>query len=64
MIANRPRHYAAIIIELPTLEERREYLEKNVPAEWRDLTKTHLLNAWEKKRSAGNKTKNISNSTN
>ena len=37
----RPRHYAARIMELETREQRREALEK-VPPHLRDLVKKHV----------------------
>lgn len=41
----RPRHYARQIVAMTTAEERRAAIE-NVPAEWRDLVKTHVVIAW------------------
>lgn len=41
----RPRHYARQIIGLRSQEERRAALA-NVPAEWRDLVRTHVEIAW------------------
>jgi len=41
----RPRHYAAEIAALQTLEERRTALEK-VPAHYQDIVKTHVKNYW------------------
>ncbi|GJN49466.1 MULTISPECIES: hypothetical protein [Pseudomonas] len=40
-----PREYAAAIIRLQSLEERREALAR-VPEEWRELVRTHLVTAW------------------
>lgn len=45
----RPRNYAARIAKLETLEERRAALEQ-VPEQWRDIVKTHLKIAFERKR--------------
>lgn len=41
----RPRHIAAEIIQLPTLEARREALSRVQP-EWQDLVRAHLVIAW------------------
>jgi hypothetical protein len=41
IIEKRPRHWAAEIAALPTLEQRQERLKK-VPQEWQELVKTHL----------------------
>lgn len=41
----RPRHYAAEIIQLDTLEQRRQALEK-VPAHLQEHVKTHVRNFW------------------
>jgi len=41
----RPRHYAAEIAALQTLEERRAAIEK-VPAHYQEIVKTHLKNYW------------------
>jgi len=41
----RPRHYAAEIAALQTLEERRTALEK-VPEHYKDIVKTHLKIYW------------------
>jgi len=41
----RPRHYAAEIAALQTLEERRTALEK-VPEHYKDIVKTHVKNYW------------------
>ena len=41
----RPRHYARQIVAMPTIEERSAAIE-NVPAEWRELVKTHVAIAW------------------
>ncbi|HCA25234.1 MAG TPA: hypothetical protein DEP32_13800 [Pseudomonas sp.] len=40
-----PRAWAAAIVQLPTLDERRAAMEL-VPEHWRDLVRTHLINAW------------------
>jgi len=40
-----PREYAAAILQLPTLEERRAALAET-PPEWRELIRTHLVIAW------------------
>ncbi|WP_416311145.1 hypothetical protein [Pseudomonas sp. W03] len=42
----RPREYAAAILRLQALEERRAALA-NTPAEWRELIRTHLVIAWD-----------------
>ncbi|WP_236211349.1 hypothetical protein [Metapseudomonas otitidis] len=41
----RPRGYAAAILQLHTLEERRAVLAR-VPEDLRELVRTHLLIAW------------------
>jgi alkylhydroperoxidase/carboxymuconolactone decarboxylase family protein YurZ len=41
----RPRHYAAEIATLKTLEQRRNALEK-VPQNFQEIVKAHLKNAW------------------
>lgn len=41
----RPRHYAAEIAALKTLEERRQALER-VPPDFKELVKTHLTIAF------------------
>lgn len=43
----RPRHYAAEIAAMKTLEQRRAAIEA-VPEEWRELVKAHLTNRAEK----------------
>ncbi|AYF88643.1 hypothetical protein D6Z43_16365 [Pseudomonas sp. DY-1] len=40
-----PRHYAAHIVSLPTLAERRAAFDK-VPKEWRELVKKQVEIAW------------------
>ncbi len=42
-----PRHYAAQIAELKTLQERREALEK-VPEHFKSIVKTHLRIKWQR----------------
>lgn len=46
----KPRDYAAKIITLPTLTDRRKYLADNVPVEWQELVKTHVRVMWEKRK--------------
>lgn len=41
----RPRHYAAEIAGIKTLEERRAALEK-VPEHYKEIVRTHLKNTW------------------
>lgn len=41
----RPREYAAAILQLQTLEERRAALTR-APEEWQSLIRTHLVIAW------------------
>ncbi|MDG9925462.1 MULTISPECIES: hypothetical protein [unclassified Pseudomonas] len=41
----RPRHIAAEIIRLDTLEQRRAALAKVQP-EWQELVRTHCVIAW------------------
>lgn len=43
----RPRHYAAEIIALPTREQRSAALAK-VPSEWREWTKDHVTDYFQK----------------
>ena len=40
-----PRQYAAQILALRDKEARKRALEQ-VPPEWHDLVKTHVLNSW------------------
>lgn len=48
-----PRHYAAEIVELKTVEQRREAIEL-VPDLYKELVKTHIKIQWEKKKYAKN----------
>jgi hypothetical protein len=41
----RPRHWAAEIAALPSIEQRREALKK-VPPEFAEIVKTHLRNTF------------------
>lgn len=45
----RPRHYAAEIIALADIEQRRAALA-HVPEHWRALTKAHVSDYFNKKR--------------
>lgn len=45
----RPRQHAEKIESLQSLEERREYLETQVPPEFREWVKFYVIQAWERK---------------
>jgi hypothetical protein len=45
ILEKRPRHYAAEIAKLKTLEERRTAIEQ-VPEHYKEIVKTHLKNTW------------------
>lgn len=51
----RPRHYAAEIAAMKSLEQRRAAIEA-VPAEWRELVKAHLMIRAEWRSRGANKT--------
>lgn len=53
----KPRDYAAKILTLPTLEDRRKYLADNVPLQWQELVKTHVRAMWGKRKNNGHSTK-------
>lgn len=48
----RPREYAAEIVELNNLEERRQALAK-VPAELQEMVKTHVKTFWALRQKGG-----------
>ena len=50
----RPRHYAAEIVRLRTLDQRRAALEL-VPEHLRELTAAHIRNEWQRRKSIGDK---------
>ena len=45
-----PRHYAADILKLTTREERRAYLETEVPEEIREWVRFYVLDWWWRKK--------------
>lgn len=45
----RPREYAFEMLLIPTVEARREYLAREVPAAYRDLVMSHVRGWWPKR---------------
>ena len=55
----RPRQWAAEILGLPTRKARREYLEHDVPAEFRDWVRFYVEDSFERRKWRINKLEEI-----
>jgi len=57
MNEKRPRHYAAEILLLPTIEQRKEAFER-VPEIWKPMTRSHVSAEWERRKLANARNRN------